>query len=107
MRQITPPELHRMLADQTLDKPALLDIRERWEWDVAHIEGATHIPMAQIPAVADELDRVRPTVIICHHGMRSLQVVAFLQRLGFDNLHNLDGGIDAWSRQVDSQIALY
>ena len=110
MRQITAPELHRMLDDASLasiETPVLLDVREHWEWVLARIEGAKHIPMAQIPAAVEALDRVRPTVVICHHGMRSLQVVAFLQRLGFDNLHNLDGGIDAWSRQVDSHIALY
>jgi rhodanese-related sulfurtransferase len=106
MRQITAPELSRMLAAEA-EKPVLLDIRERWEWDVAHIEGAAHIPMSQIPGKVDELDRTHPTVVICHHGMRSLQVVAFLQRMGFDNLHNLYGGIDAWSREVDPRIALY
>ena len=107
MRQITAPELHRMLGANAAEKPALLDVREPWEWNLARIDGAKNIPMGQISAAVDTLDRERPTVVICHHGVRSLQVVAFLQRLGFDNLHNLDGGIDAWSREVDSQVALY
>ena len=107
MRQITAPELHRMLGANAAEKPVLLDVREPWEWSLARIEGAKNIPMGQIPAAVDVLDRERPTVVICHHGVRSMQVVAFLQRLGFDRLHNLEGGIDAWSREVDSQVALY
>jgi rhodanese-related sulfurtransferase len=55
----------------------------------------------------DDLDKTRSTVVICHHGTRSLQVVAFLQRQGFTNLHNLQGGIDAWSREIDPTVALY
>ena len=90
-----------------VDAPALLDVREAWEWDLAKIQGSVHIPMGQIPDKVNEIDPSRPTVVICHHGMRSLQVVAFLQRMGFDNLHNLSGGIDAWSRDVDRQVAVY
>ena len=90
-----------------VDAPALLDVREAWEWDLAKIQGSVHIPMGQIPDKVNEIDPSRPTVVICHHGMRSLQVVAFLQRMGFDNLHNLSGGIDAWSRDVDPQVAVY
>ena len=107
MRQLTAPQLHTLLNAPGEAKPLLLDVREPWEWQTAHIAGAQHVPMGQIPASAERLDRTRPTVIICHHGMRSLQVIAFLQRQGFDNLHNLQGGIDAWSREVDPQIALY
>ncbi len=100
----------RQLQDALSTDPAafrLLDVREPWEWDVARIEGSELVPMAQIPERVDELDRTHPTVVICHHGMRSLQVVAFLQRHGFANLHNLHGGIDAWSRQIDPAVPVY
>ncbi len=114
MQQISVTELSAMLknfvqnpAQNPADAPVLIDVREPWEWDLARIDGAIHIPMGQIPNKMDEIDQTRPTVIICHHGARSLQVVAFLQRAGFDNLHNLSGGIDAWSREIDSQVALY
>lgn len=96
-----------MLTSTDEQKPLLLDVREPWEWQIAHIEGAMHIPMGQVPASIDQIDRTHPTVVICHHGMRSLQVIAFLQRQGFDKLHNLQGGIDAWSRDVDPRIAVY
>ncbi|MBI3716543.1 MAG: sulfurtransferase [Betaproteobacteria bacterium] len=107
MLQLSAPALHALLSAENAEKPALLDVREPWEWQLARIDGAKHVPMGQIPERLDELDKSHPTVVICHHGTRSLQVVAFLQRQGFDRLHNLDGGIDAWSRQVDPGVAVY
>ncbi len=106
MKQISAPALHALLSAEG-EKPALLDVREPWEWQLARIEGARHMPMGEVPGRVEELDKAHPTVVICHHGMRSLQVVAFLQRQGFADLHNLEGGIDAWSRQVDPGVALY
>ncbi len=105
--QITVTQLNEMLQSADEAKPALLDVREPWEWQLARIQGAEHLPMGQIPEAVENLDKVRPTVVICHHGTRSLQVVAFLQRQGFTNLHNLQGGIDAWSREIDPKVALY
>ena len=96
-----------MLDAAGTEKPVLVDVREVWEFNIGHIAGATHIPMNEVPSRIQELDETHPTVIICHHGMRSLQVVAYLERMGFDNLHNLDGGIDAWSRQVDANVSRY
>ncbi len=107
MKQISATALSTLLSAADGEKPALLDVREPWEFQLAHIEGAKLVPMNEIPARVEELDKTHPTVVICHHGMRSLQVVAFLQRQGFANLHNLEGGIDAWSRQVDPRVALY
>ena len=96
-----------MLTGEPNAKPLLLDVREPWEFQLAHIDGSELRPMQTIPNQVDEIDRSHPTVVICHHGTRSLQVVAFLERQGFQNLHNLQGGIDAWARQVDPSIALY
>ena len=107
MRQLTVQQLHAMLEAEPETRPHLLDVREPWEFQMAHIDGSDLMPMQEIPGKVEELDRSHPTVVICHHGIRSLQVVAFLERMGFKNLHNLQGGIDAWSRQVDSRVALY
>lgn len=107
MRQLSVLELHAMMQSEPDARPRLLDVREPWEYQLARIEGSDLVPMREIPNKVEELERSHPTVVICHHGRRSLQVIAFLERLGFENLHNLDGGIDAWSRQVDSQVALY
>ena len=107
MRQLSVHQLQTMLTGDSPTKPHLLDVREPWEFQLAHIEGSRLCPMQTIPNEVDRLDRTHPTVVICHHGMRSLQVVAFLERQGFENLHNLQGGIDAWARHVDPAVALY
>ena len=107
MRQLTVQELHALMAADAPARPRLLDVRERWEFNLASIAGSDLIPMHDIPSQVDQLDRSHPTVVICHHGTRSLQVVAFLERMGFQNLHNLQGGIDAWARQVDTCIPVY
>jgi rhodanese-related sulfurtransferase len=107
MRQLAPEALADLLRAEGAEKPLVLDVREPWEFALARIEGSDHMPMNQIPARVDEIDREHPTVVICHHGVRSMQVVAFLERQGFTNLHNLAGGIDAWSRQVDQSVPLY
>lgn len=106
-REISVGELHALLIEKTPETPALLDVRELWEAEIATLEGATLIPMGEIPGRVDEIDRTQSTVVFCHHGVRSRQVIAFLERLGFTNLHNLRGGIDAWSREVDVSVALY
>ncbi|MDH4274382.1 MAG: rhodanese-like domain-containing protein [Gammaproteobacteria bacterium] len=84
----------------------LLDVREAWEYEVCHLEGALHIPMGQITTQLHQLDRGLPTVVVCHHGVRSAQVAMFLDRQGFQTI-NLHGGIDAWAREVDTGMTLY
>ena len=107
MRQLSVQELQALMEGAPTARPHLLDVREPWEFELARIEGSNLIPMQTIPNQVEQLDRTHPTVVICHHGTRSLQVVAFLERLGFENLHNLQGGIDAWARQVDPRLRLY
>ncbi|MFP5218835.1 MAG: rhodanese-like domain-containing protein [Actinomycetes bacterium] len=89
---MTPQEAH----DQR-DKMQLLDVREAPEWAAAHVDGATHIPMEQVPARLAELDRTRPVAVICRSGNRSRYVTEYLNRAGFD-AHNVDGGLQSWAR---------
>lgn len=107
LRQMTVQQLQEALSAGEDTRPLLLDVREPWEWQLTHINGSLHLPMGQIPSQVDSLDKTHPTVVICHHGTRSLQVVAFLERMGFANLHNLQGGIDAWARSVDPAVQVY
>lgn len=107
MQQITPAQLAAWLADGSRDKPMLLDVREPWEYQTARIEGAQLLPMREIPARVAEIDPGREVVAICHHGGRSMQVGMFLEKQGFQRVHNLMGGIDAWSRTVDPAVPLY
>jgi rhodanese-related sulfurtransferase len=107
MKQITPPELRAWLADDGKPRPVLLDVREPWEFQTCRLEDSLLIPMREIPARVGELDGEADTVVICHHGMRSMQVAYFLHRQGFARVHNLAGGVDAWARTVDSAMPVY
>ncbi|HZE60361.1 MAG TPA: rhodanese-like domain-containing protein [Burkholderiales bacterium] len=107
MKQISAPDLAAWLADAGRAKPLLLDVREPWEFEKARIEGAQLVPMREVPARVDELDRDKEVVAICHHGGRSQQVALLLEKAGFKRIHNLVGGVDAWSRTVDPTVPLY
>jgi rhodanese-related sulfurtransferase len=107
MKQISAPELAAWLADAGREKPLLVDVREPWEFEKARIEGAKLIPMREIPARFQEIDRAKEVVAICHHGGRSQQVAMFLEKAGYTRIHNLVGGVDAWSKAVDPTVPLY
>jgi rhodanese-related sulfurtransferase len=85
----------------------LLDVREPDEREVARIEPSLHIPMNDVAARLGEIPRDRRVIVYCHHGGRSLMVASYLSGQGFEDLANLDGGIDAWSRQVDPSVPRY
>lgn len=97
------------LADMRSSGKALsvLDVREARELDVCRLEGALHIPMAQISARTDDLPTDQLLVVLCHHGVRSQMIVDFLRSAGFDKAVNLDGGIDAWACDVDLSMPRY
>jgi rhodanese-related sulfurtransferase len=107
MTQITPQLLQQWLADTGRKPPVLLDVREPWEYQTCRIEGSTLAPMNTIPARVQELDPDTETVVICHHGARSFQVALFLERNGFSNLYNLQGGVNAWADQVEPTMPRY
>ena len=107
MTQITPEQLHGWLKDASRDKPRLLDVREPWEFQICNLPDSVSMPMRTVPARYAELDREADTVVICHHGVRSYQVAAFLERAGFTRLYNLSGGVAAWARDVQSSMPAY
>ena len=107
MEHLSSTELAVWLADSTREQPLLLDVREAWEFETCHISGSHLITMSSIPARQEELDPTRPIVCICHHGARSMQVAAFLERAGFDKVTNLTGGIHGWALQVDAGMPTY
>jgi rhodanese-related sulfurtransferase len=106
MREFTARELHAYL-EAASPRPLLLDVREPWEFETARIEGATLMPMRSIPARVQDLDKLQEIVVICHHGVRSRMVALFLENHGFTNIINLTGGVDAWARDIDRQMATY
>ena len=106
IRQLTARELKERLDNNT-GNLVVLDVREPWERNICALPGATSIPMRDIPARAGELPKDAEIVVLCHHGVRSQQVAAFLERLGFAKLTNLAGGIAAWAREIDSKMPTY
>ena len=104
--EITVEQLKALRS--SADPPLLLDVREPWEYATAHIDGATLIPMGEIPARAhQELDEDLPILVLCHHGARSLSVAAWLRQQGFEKAQSVAGGIDAWSRSIDPAVPRY
>lgn len=104
-KQLTAAQLKEML--DAGKKLTLLDVREPQEWDIAHLPGAKHIPLNDVPDRMNELDTADDIVVYCHHGMRSAKAIGFLQKMGFEKLSNLAGGIDAWSINVDESVPRY
>ena len=85
----------------------LIDVREVFEYEIARIDGAKLIPLGEIAERVNELQHERPIVVHCHSGRRSAEAVRLLQQRGFANVYNLEGGIDAWSDQIDPNVPKY
>lgn len=102
---LRPSELHSRL--QAGERLVLLDVREPEETRLGMLPGSVAIPMSELSLRVQELDPEAPLVCICHHGVRSASVAAALDRLGFDEVYNLVGGVDRWSREVDPSFPRY
>jgi rhodanese-related sulfurtransferase len=103
--EIAPEELKGLLDGNS--DIVVLDCREHWEFDAAKIAGSLHIPMNEIPAHLQELDTEKHLVVVCHHGVRSMNVTVWLRNQGFQRVQSLAGGIDRWARQIDPAVPLY
>jgi adenylyltransferase/sulfurtransferase len=82
-------------------------VREPHEWDIAHLDGATLIPVNSVTARANELSTADEIVVYCKSGVRSARAVTQLRQLGFRKLWNLKGGINAWAEDVDPSVPTY
>jgi len=107
IQQLQATELQAWLADTTREQPLVLDVREPWEHEICNIAGSRLLPMQDIPARVKELPADTDIVVLCHHGMRSLQVAQFLKQSGLERVSNLSGGIAAWAAQVDPDMSQY
>jgi rhodanese-related sulfurtransferase len=103
--EITVSELHR--RRKAGEKFLLIDVREQWEYDTCRIDGGRLIPMRMIPASLQALDVDEDVICYCHHGMRSLDVAAWLRSQGIENAQSLAGGIDRWSLEIDPSVPRY
>jgi len=104
--EIAPEELKSLLKSDS--DIVVLDVREPWEVEMANMAHHKHIPMGDIPARFNrELDAEKHIVVVCHHGVRSMNVTAWLRRQGFEKVQSLRGGIDRWARQIDPKVPVY
>lgn len=105
MGELTVQELKELLLSGK--DVQLVDVREPEEFKICNLGGEL-IPMGDLPKQANRVSRTKPVVVICHHGFRSAQAINYLsQRLGYNNLLNLKGGIHAWAVEVDTAMAVY
>lgn len=81
---------------QGRDDVVVLDVREQYEYDEKHIPNVTLIPMSEIQNRIDEVPKDKEVFVTCRSGNRSEQVTQFLSQNGYDNVHNMQGGIIAW-----------
>jgi molybdopterin/thiamine biosynthesis adenylyltransferase/rhodanese-related sulfurtransferase len=103
--EITPAELNlRLRQGQPIE---LLDVREPFEWNIAHIDGARLVPLGELPAQINSIDRNREVVIYCKTGRRSMKAAEQLHAAGFPRVANVTGGIHRWSDEVDPSIPKY
>ena len=101
-----PLEVKAML-DESSSSIMLLDVREKWEFDLCHIPGSIHMPIAEVILRISELEKTNPIIIICHNGRRSLNIGLELIEKGFDNVINLKGGVDQWADDIDTSMTKY
>lgn len=117
MQQLSVRQLAEMLpvhndagtnaSSNPAETMCLLDVREPWEVALVALPGSLCIPMGEIPSRINEIPTSQSVVCICHHGVRSMQVAFFLKQQGIETVYNLQGGIDAWAREVDPTCATY
>jgi adenylyltransferase/sulfurtransferase len=102
---LSPIELRDLLKKS--EKIALIDVREPFEFEIARLPNARLIPLGKIATDFNEISREGTAVVICKTGVRSARAIEFLRGHGFDNLLNLEGGMDAWCEQVDPTMVRY
>jgi rhodanese-related sulfurtransferase len=103
--EITPREVQALLEHG--EKFHFVDVREKWEYDTSRIEGTTLIPLREIPQNLPRLEEAGEIVLLCHHGMRSLDAAAWLRSQGVTGARSMAGGIDRWAVEVDPAVPRY
>jgi rhodanese-related sulfurtransferase len=103
--EIAPREVQELLARD--NKVLFVDVREQWEYDIAHLEGSVLIPLGEIPGNLQRIETSDQIVIFCHHGMRSLDAAAWLRSQGVEGARSMTGGIERWSTEIDRTVPRY
>lgn len=97
--------LEAAIADGSL---RLIDCREQEEWDFNRLPGAELLPLSRfMEAAATVIEERKPSIIYCHHGIRSMQAASWLRSRGLEKCWSMKGGIDAWSTRIDPELPRY
>jgi rhodanese-related sulfurtransferase len=107
--EITPEQARTRLTAEP-KRAVLIDVREPEELALARVAGAQLVPMQAVPGTLQQLEATadeHDLLILCHHGVRSLQVASWLRERGIENSYSVAGGIDRWSRELDPSVARY
>ena len=105
--QLPAVDLARWRADALRVAPLLVDVREPWEYAFCRIDGSMSIPLGDLTRRQAELPRDRPLVLVCHHGNRSQHAAMLLAGAGFSQVHNLQGGVEAWAAEIEPAMKRY
>lgn len=89
-------DVETVAAIMNRDDVVLIDVREQYEYDEAHIPDISLIPLGTVPDSLDQIPTDKTVIVTCRSGNRSGQATEFLRQQGFDNVHNMEGGIVAW-----------
>ena len=102
--ELTPRDI---AADRT--RYYIIDVREADELRIAAIDGTAHLPLGMLETRIDDIepDDGQSIVTLCHHGVRSMRAALALRQLGFPKAMSIAGGIDLWSRDIDSSVPRY
>lgn len=104
-KSISPKQLSERLKNS--ENLKFIDVREPAEYEIARVGEAELLPLSRFNEWIGALKPEEEIVVMCHHGVRSANVCMFLVRNGFENVSNLEGGIDLWSIEVDKNIPRY
>jgi rhodanese-related sulfurtransferase len=105
--QLAAIDLARWRDDASREAPVLVDVREPWEFDLCRIDGSLLIPLGELPRRVTELPSGRTLVMVCHTGRRSQHAAMLLAEAGFADVHNLQGGVEAWALEIDPAMKRY
>ncbi|MGB3714379.1 MAG: rhodanese-like domain-containing protein [Candidatus Promineifilaceae bacterium] len=92
-------DVHTVASIKDQDDVYVIDVREQWEYDEGHIPGVTLIPMNEVPDRLEEIPTDKDVIVTCRSGNRSGQITEYLRQIGYDNVHNMSGGIIAWEAE--------
>ncbi|HEV2490749.1 MAG TPA: rhodanese-like domain-containing protein [Candidatus Acidoferrales bacterium] len=103
--EIEPRDVKQLLARG--ENMLFVDVRETWEHQLCHIEGSQLIPLGQLASNLAMFEAAEEIVVFCHSGRRSLDAAAWLRSQGISEARSMSGGIDRWSREIDSSVPRY